>query len=437
ASLSDGQQAFTDNLLPGTYTVTEDDPTPPFDLGAIDCNDDDSTVNVGSRTATYHLQAGETITCVFTNVKRGSVTIIKDAQPNDSQDFAFTASGAGLSGFSLDDDGDNGNTLSSTKTFTNVVPGTKSVTETDVNGWELTNLVCNGTQGSTGTRSGNTANIDLKAGGSVTCTYTNVKAGRILVDKVTNPGGDPQKFTFTPSYNGGTTFQLADQDPVNDSGDLKPGTYNVTETVPAGWDLTALACDDGDSTGDLGTATATFHVSPGETVTCTFTNTKRGHILVDKVTVPGGDPTLFTFTPSYNGGQTFQLADASPVNDSGAIVPGTYSVAETVPAGWDLTDTVCSDGSSSSAIDLAAGETVTCTFTNTKRGKIIIDKVTDPDGDPALFTFDPSYGDNFNLADETAPNDSGTLQPGTYTVVELAKAGWDLTALACNDNDSS
>ena len=69
--------------------------------------------------------------------------------------------------------------------------------------------------------------------------------------------------------------------------------------------------------------------SRGETVTCTFTNTKRGEIIVDKTTVPAADPrSSFTFTPSYNGGQTFQLADATAPNNSGGLLAGTYSVSE-------------------------------------------------------------------------------------------------------------
>jgi uncharacterized repeat protein (TIGR01451 family)/fimbrial isopeptide formation D2 family protein len=515
-NLSDGQTAFTDNLLPGTYTSTEADPTPPFDLGSIACDDSDSSGSVATRTATFHLQAGETIKCTFTNVKRGTINIIKDAQPNDPQDFAYTTSG--LSDFSLDDDGDNGNTLSNTKQFTNVVHGDYSVTETDVAGWELTNLVCNGDPdtGSSGTRSGNTANIHLNAGGSVTCTYTNVKAGHIIVDKVTNPGGDPQLFTFTPSYNGGATFQLADATAPNDSGDLKPGTYTVAETVPAdwdltsatcddgspvdgivvsagetvkctftntkkgkvidkkvmvggtstftftgtpagsistnngtieqvvqpgqytsteaakaGWDLTGIDCDDSDSTGSTGTATATFNVNPGETVTCTFTNTKRGHIIVDKVTDPAADPQLFTFTPSYNGGTTFQLADLTTPNDSGALVPGDYSVAETVPAGWDLTSATCSDGSAVSAIHLGAGETVTCTFTNTKHGEVIVKKVMV--GGTGTFTYTGTPAGSISTNGGTI---SADVSPGQYNSTEAAQTGWDLDSVTCDDNDS-
>ena len=59
---------------------------------------------------------------------RGSITIVKDAVPDDAQDFAFTTGGAGLpASFSLDDDADA--TLSNTRTFTNLAPGGYSVTE--------------------------------------------------------------------------------------------------------------------------------------------------------------------------------------------------------------------------------------------------------------------------------------------------------------------
>ncbi|MDM8540573.1 hypothetical protein QUF90_05750 [Desulfococcaceae bacterium HSG9] len=40
-------------------------------------------------------------------------------------------------------------------------------------------------------------------------------------------------------------------------------------------------------------------------------------------------------------------------------------MSEIIPAGWNLTSAVCDDGSAPGAIVLGAGETVTCTFTNT------------------------------------------------------------------------
>ncbi len=427
ATLQDNGTSIVENVEPGVYHATEADPTPPFDLGSIVCEDskgNDSSGDVPSRVATFHVEAGETVKCTFTNVKRGTITIIKDANPNSAQNFAYTTTGSGLSNFTLDDDAEP--TLSNTQTFTNIKPGSYSVTESDVASWELTGLTCTGTNGSTGVKSGATANIDLKAGGSVTCTYVNTKAGNIIVDKITDPSGDPASFEFDPSW--GANFSLTDQGAPVDSGDLKFGKYSVAELAKAGWDLTNAECTGGNTPDEI-------DLQPGETVTCTFTNTKRGHILVDKVTVPGGDPQEFTFTPSYNGGQTFKLTDASPKNDSGALVHGTYSVSEAGVTDWNQTSATCNDGSPVTAISLQAGETVTCTFTNTKRGVIIIDKQTLPAGDSQQFTFTASYngGATFQLADATAPNNSGGQDPGTYSVSEGAVAGWDLTSATCDD----
>src|SRR5438128_2423145 len=77
---------------------------------------------------------------------------------------------------------------------------------------------------------------------------------------------------------------------------LNPGAYSVSEAIPAGWDLTALSCASSLGTSTFtttappaagpGTATASITLAANDTVTCTFTDTKRGQIVVDKVTSP-------------------------------------------------------------------------------------------------------------------------------------------------------
>ena len=67
------------------------------------------------------------------------------------------------------------------------------------------------------------------------------------------------------------------------SADVAPGQYASTEGSKAGWDLTAVACDDANSTGSVANRQATFNVEAGETVTCTFTNRKQGSITVKKI----------------------------------------------------------------------------------------------------------------------------------------------------------
>jgi hypothetical protein len=200
--------------------------------------------------------------------------------------------------------------------------------------------------------------------------------------------------------------------------------YSVAETIPAGWDQTAASCDDG-------SPLANIDVAPGETVTCTFINTKRAVIVVRKTTVPAGSSDAFAFTPSY--GATFTLKHGES-NSSAPLLPrGGYSVAETVPAGWDQTGATCSDGSPLTNIDLAPGEIVTCTFTNTKRGTIVVRKVTAPVDSTQSFDFTTSYGAPFTLKNG-ASNTSAPLVPRVgYTVRETVPTGWTQTGAACSD----
>src|SRR5450830_1255367 len=131
-------------LLPGTYTVTEAAAvgyTLTSIVGA-------TSLDLPTGTATITLAAGESATVTFTNdiipPAPGTITIIKDTVPNGPQDFSFTTTG-GLyatigsdvyaTTFSLDDDADS--TLSNTQAFSNLLPGTYTVTEAAAEGYTL------------------------------------------------------------------------------------------------------------------------------------------------------------------------------------------------------------------------------------------------------------------------------------------------------------
>ena len=164
----------------------------------------------------------------------------------------------------------------------------------------------------------------------------------------------------------------------------------MTETVPDDWANTSATCEDPTNNSTVGN----INVGVGETITCTFENTKDGKIVIDKKTDPSGDDTSFPFT--LTGGpagstvnKSFDLTDAATPEET-AVKPGSgYNAEETtpLPAGWDLTDATCDKGETNLAnITVEPGETVTCTFENTKGGHILIDKVTDPSGDPKSST---------------------------------------------------
>ena len=179
-TISDGQQIVVSNLAAGTYTSTEDDPTPGFVLTDITCDDGNSTGNVNNRRATFRVEEGETVKCTFTNTQlpsgAGTIVIIKDTIPDNFQDFGFTTTGTGLSSFSLDDDADS--TLSNTKIFAGIAADSYTVTEIEVEGWNLTDISCVDPDEDSTTDSP-TAFIDLDAGETVTCTFENTTTASI------------------------------------------------------------------------------------------------------------------------------------------------------------------------------------------------------------------------------------------------------------------
>ncbi len=168
-----------------------------------------------------------------------------------------------------------------------------------------------------------------------------------------------------------------------------PGVYTVTELVPAGWDLTGLVCVDntGGTTVDLGNATATVTLDPGDAVVCTFTDTKRGSITIVKEDVSTfdnlGDGDDFAFTGDL-GAFTLDdpdVDDADGITDTFAVanlLPGVYAITETlVPddnpldldGPWALGEIVCTGADAVAAdatitITLDPGEDAECIFRN-------------------------------------------------------------------------
>ena len=256
-------RTFNDVPVGSGYSIAESVPAG-WDLASATCDDGSPVSNIG-------VSDGETVTCTFTNHKRGQIVAVKDATPNDPQDFAFTA-GGGLSptSFSLDDDADG--TLSNTRTFAGVPAGNGySLSETVPGGWDQTSATCG--DGSP------VSNIDVAPGETVTCTFANSKRGSIVIVKDAQPN-DAQDFAFTAG--GGlspTSFSLDDDadgtlSNTRTFANVAPGAgYSVSETVPSGWDQSSATCDDGSPVSNIS-------VSAAETVTCTFVNKRRGQIVV-------------------------------------------------------------------------------------------------------------------------------------------------------------
>jgi len=469
-------QTFTFHLYDGTKTATGDTATvtiPANSNGPVSSSvitglsptgtyyfKEDATPPFAAQTTspvTFALTSGDASTCskaidVTNSAGPATARVQKTTTPASSGLWTFTLTGpnglseplnnvqagAGYSSFaaSLDVDG-----------------GTYTITETPQSGYDLTSVSGdiggNAARVTTSTTSRTCSfvlNLTTDSDGVFSCSFGNTQEGTIIVKKATNPVGAPGSFTFT----GDAAGSIGDGGTITVS-NLVPGTYTSTESDPTpAFDLTGLSCNDGasatPSTVSLATRTATFKLDPGETITCTFTNTQRGTIIVRKVTDPTGSPGSFTFTGDAAG----SIGDGGTITVNN-LVPGTYTSTEANPTpAFDLTGLSCDDGLSStvSTVSLATrtatfkldpGETVTCTFTNRARGHVRVVKTVSgvaPTGSQA-FTFQLRQGASASSAGtilETQTANAGNggvlnfttyLVPGTtYQLCEQMAPGW-------------
>jgi hypothetical protein len=205
--------------------------------------------------------------------------------------------------------GDGGNTAK-TATFTGLDPNTNyDLYEVAPTGWV------------------DPGKIDVKTAALPSCgTTTNLtnsfSPAAAKVKKITDPSGSEANWKFTLTGPGSTNEEVttSDADFKNFLANLtNEGTYTITETQKTGWDLTDI--DSPDGTKSIAAATCSFTVNfpadLGRVFSCTFTNTQRGKVHVDKLL--NGNP-LVTGDPSF----TFELrknatADALVNN---VVVPG-------------------------------------------------------------------------------------------------------------------
>ena len=121
---------------------------------------------------------------------------------------------------------------------------------------------------------------------SISTSVINTATLTIIKEATPEDGTD---FTFTSTLPGYASFSLDDEvnqtDTVSQSitlADLVIGTYEITETLPADWQLDSATCTGGSDPGSLITETLTIALGAGETVVCTFTNTYTPPIVINE-----------------------------------------------------------------------------------------------------------------------------------------------------------
>lgn len=387
----------------------------------------------------------------------GSITIVLDASPNDTQDFTFTGcKGTDCGPFTLDDDTDP--TRSDSVTAPSLAPGTYTITQSAVPHWALTSLTCTG--GGTTDLASRRATIALTAGESTTCTFTDTSAS-ISIRQDSSPD-DGHDFAFTGCLGTGCgNFALDDDtdgtlpDRTTAAG-LAPGTYVITQAADADWALTSITCTTTE-TRSVANRRVTITLTAGEQTTCTFGD-RAPSLTIVQATTPD-DAQDFDYTGCLGSGCAgFTLDDDNDAThpstqQAPVVAAGTYTVTQaTGPAVWPLTSIYCNTGETVSlanrraTITLAKGEQTTCTFTNSfddTPGTLALVEDTAPDGPQDVTLHRCTAGDCVDLVldDDHDPDHPATtgavlLAPGTYTVSADAVAGYELASIACTNAES-
>lgn len=241
----------------------------------------------------------------------------------------------------------------------------------------------------------------------------------IEVRKVTVPSPDPTNtsFSFAASYDSdGFSLKNGESDK---SGDLNPGTYSVSETVPANWSLTSATCDDGSDP-------SAINLGPAEHVICTFTNTlQQGAIRVTKLSVKGNAPLAGAKFDVKLGANT--VAQLTTGSDGTACADGLffgdYTVTETsAPAGYSIDNpnpvgvTVDHAATCSSGTPNAPASAFTDTPLTTIR--VIVTSQAGAGVTNSSIVCDSGPADSENGSDDPAFDDTdesySDLSPGTY-----------------------
>ena len=419
-----------DNLIPGTYTVTE------YAVGAIISGYDVVIRGSGDVDVSANATAEKTITNTYV-LQKGYLKITKVLGANapdgaSSKTYTFTVTGPDNYSDTVEIK------AGESKTITNLIPGTYTVTE-DLKGAAIDGYDLEVTGGGEVSVVGNAT-----AKTTVTNTYTKQK-GSLTITKAlgTNApqGASSKKYSFTvtgpDNFSQTVTIEGAGSETLTG---LEPGTYTVTE------DLTDVAIDgyDLEVTGG-GEVSVSGNATAKTTVTNTYTK-QKGSLRIVKTLAAGypkeAEDTVFAFTVTGVGFSktVFITGEGSETIDN--LEPGRYTVTENKDAAkidnFDLIVT----GDEGDAVEVVSGKTTIASITNTyksnssSKGSLKITKTLGEGAPDAANTKEYKFtvtGSGYSNTVTIKGSGSVTivnLEPGKYSVTEDEKGaaikGYDL-----------
>ena len=402
--LKAGDSKTLEDLVPGTYTVTENKTA-----AAIDGYDLEVTGD-GEVAVAAKAEATTTVTNTYKQ-QLGSLTINKvlgdnapDSAKNKTYSFIVTGPDNFNKTYEIEGEG--------SRTIENLVPGSYTVTEVE-NGAAIADYDLEVTGGGTVTVAAKTV-----AETTITNTYTE-QPGSLKITKALGANAPEAASTKTYYFKVTGPDNFNETYPIEGAGSktingLKPGTYTVFEVL----DGIAIEGYDIEITGG-GEVTVASNKVAETTITNTYTQ-QKGKLTVAKALGTGAPDDAkeieydFTVTGPGNYSEGFKLkaGESKTLED---LVPGTYTVTENKTGaaidGFDLE--VTGDGE----VTVEANATAEATVTNTYKQQLGSLKVT-----KALGTGAPDGANNteyeFTVTGPNNYSDSFKLKAGEYKLIE-------------------
>lgn len=344
-------------------------------------------------------------------VSNGHLIVQKTTVPSgDQTEFSISATGSGtITG------GGSGTVSDSTDHNYEVTPGTYWVTESALEGWEITGNTCN--------------NIEVKAGETKECLITNSKLPKLtLVKKLINDDGGTASvsaWTLKAQKAEGNSISGTSGSSAVTNASVQPGTYTLSESGgPDGYSANAWDC------GNKTVKDSAVDLNYGDEVVCTITNDDIQPLLTVTKVVSGGDKVVEDF-PLFVGDTSVQSGAQTGFN------AGTYTVSETNQSGY--ASVITGDCDPNGLITLNVGDVKACTITNTRdTGTLRVLKNVDLNGDGDYkdkgekgatdWQWQHDGETNHNTGDAAI-----TLPTGDYIITETQKEGFHFVELSCKN----
>jgi hypothetical protein len=222
--------------------------------------------------------------------KSASITICKDAIPDDEQDFSFVATGNEVSNFVIDDDGDindepENDLLPPCQGFIVLPDTTYTFTENHVDNWHNVDIVCDSSNATTDVDN-KKVEVTPDAEEDITCTFVNQGKGKIIIKKIALDGDG----VFDFEIKDGVTIPVTIDTKVGPNPvftHVKAGEYYavIEGDLPDWFKFHSVSCVDkeGNHVGDpIFQGKENIYVGPGDEITCEFKNQGKGKIGVYK-----------------------------------------------------------------------------------------------------------------------------------------------------------